>query len=119
MAILPTPTNQQSLAELATEGAAAGLLGGVVQVVVGLVLDKLFLPPRHDNNIAPRLVTRLFQRGGQEPHVVRDWALGTLFHFGYAVGWGGLFGVARGRTSLPSGAVGGLIGLAIYVLAFS
>src|SRR5689334_11916413 len=116
--LLPSSDSPPTVRQ-AIDGAAAGAVGGVVQVVVGLLLDKLFLPPRHDNNIAPRLVTRLFQRGGQKPHPVRDWVLGTLFHFGYAIGWGGVFGVARGTSGLPSGLLGGLMGLAIYALAFS
>jgi hypothetical protein len=100
-------------------GASAGIIGSVVQVAVGLVIDKCLLPPRHDNNIAPRLVTRLFQKRGQPANRVRDWTLGTLFHFVYGIGWGCAFGLARRAFGIPSPLLGGAMGLLIYLLAFS
>jgi hypothetical protein len=103
----------------ASYGALAGLGGSVIQVLVGLLLDKLVLPPRQHNNIAPRFVKRLFQRQGRPAHPARDWTLGTLFHLGYGVGWGVAFGLTRRWTGLPSLLLGGTTGLAIYLLAFS
>ena len=100
-------------------GALSGLLASVVQVVVGWALDALLLPKRQHNNIAPRLVKRLAQwsgRGGQTP---RDWILGMLFHLGYGVGWGSVFGLIRHGTQAPPIFIGtGISGL-IYLVAFS
>jgi hypothetical protein len=100
-------------------GALAGAAGGVVQVVIGLLLDRWLLPPGQHNNIAPRLIKRLFERRGQPRQARRDWALGTLFHFGYAVGWGAVFGLVRQASGLPSWLLGLLMGAVIYLLAFS
>jgi hypothetical protein len=103
----------------ASYGALAGLGGSVIQVQVGLLLDKLLLPPRQHNNIAPRFVKRLFQWRGKPGNPKRDWTLGTLFHLGYGIGWGCAFGLARRWTGIPSPLLGGATGFAIYLLAFS
>jgi hypothetical protein len=100
-------------------GAAAGLVGSVIQVLVGLLLDRFVLPPRQHNNIAPRFVKRLSQLRGKPAHPRRDWTLGTLFHLGYGIGWGCAFGLARRWSGIPSPLLGGATGLLIYLLAFS
>ena len=116
---MSTRTRQLSYLETAKSGALAGMIGSVIQSAVGLFIDKCLLPPRHDNNIAPRLITRLFQKRGEPAHPVRDWTLGTLFHFGFGIGWGCAFGLARRWSGIPSPLLGGATGLLIYLLAFS
>jgi hypothetical protein len=91
----------------------------VVQVLVGALLDRLVLPPRQHNNIAPRLVKRLFQKQGKRPHAVRDWSLGTVFHFGYGIGWGAVFGLVQRWSGLPAPLLGLGMGGLLYLLAFS
>jgi hypothetical protein len=108
-----------SYAGLAARGAVAGILGSVIQTGVGLALDKLLLPPRHPNNIAPRLIKRLAQWTGRRGSAPRDWTLGTLFHLGYGAGWGvllGLLGRLTGVSPLPLGGIGGAL---VYLAAFS
>ena len=105
--------------EAASWGAVAGVIAGVIQVLVGLLLDRILLPPREHNNIAPRFVKRLFQLQGRGSRPVRDWTLGTLFHFGYGVGWGAAFGLARRWSGIPSPLLGVGTGFLIYLLAFS
>jgi hypothetical protein len=100
-------------------GAGAGVVASVVQVLVGLLLDWLLLPPRQHNNIAPRFVKRLFQLQGKAEDPPRDWTLGTLFHLAYAIGWGCAFGLVRRWSGIQSPILGGLTGLLIYLLAFS
>jgi hypothetical protein len=95
------------------------LIAATIQVLVGLLLDKCLLPPRQHNNIAPRLIKRLFQKQGRPSQPVRDWSLGTLFHFAYGIGWGFAFGLLRQWLAIPSVILGATFGLAIYVLAFS
>jgi hypothetical protein len=103
----------------ARTGVVAGVIGSTIQVTVGLLIDKFLLPREHDNNIAPRFITRIFQKKGDPPNLVRDWTLGTLFHFGYGVGWGSLFGLVRRWSGISSPLIGGAMGLLIYLLAFS
>jgi MFS family permease len=100
-------------------GAFAGVLASIVQVLIGWLLDRFFLPRGHDNNIAPRFVSRVFRRSGRRSNPVRDWALGTLFHLGYGLGWGTLFGTVRRWSRLPSWLVGSAAGVLIYLSAFS
>src|SRR5688572_32117769 len=105
--------------ESAARGAVAGVLGSIVQTGVGLAFDKLLLPPKQHNNIAPRLIKRLAQWTGRRRSAPRDWALGTLFHLGYGAGWGVLIGLARrltGADPLPLGAIGSAL---VYLAAFS
>ena len=112
-------SGRPSSLEAASWGAVAGVIASVVQVLVGFALDALVLPRRQHNNIAPRFIKRLFQLGGRGQHPVRDWTLGTLFHFGYGVGWGAAFGLARRWSGIPSALLGVGTGFLIYVLAFS
>jgi hypothetical protein len=100
-------------------GALAGTLAATIQAGVGWAIQTLMLPLGQDNNIAPRFVNRLFRRSGRRPNPVRDWVLGTLFHYGYGVGWGTLFAVVRRRTGLPGWLLGTGLGGLIYALAFS
>jgi hypothetical protein len=109
----------ESYGVAAARGAAAGAAGSVVQTGIGLALDRLLLPPKQHNNIAPRLVKRLAQWTGRGKNRPRDWTIGTLFHLGYGVGWGAFLGVARRRTQLPPLPLGTFTGGLIYLLAFS
>src|SRR5579884_1702481 len=115
---LPSPLRRADL-DAATSGAKAGAIASVVQVALGWLLDQLLLPPGHDNNIAPRLVDRAAARAGQDTHPLLDWILGSVFHFGYGLGWGALFGLLRRHLPLPSLALGSAMGGAIYLIAFS
>jgi hypothetical protein len=103
----------------AARGAVAGVLGSIVQAGVGLALDRFLLPPKQHNNIAPRLVKRLAQWTGRRGNAPRDWTLGTLFHIGYGLGWGAVFGIARRWSEIPSLPLSALTGGLIYLLAFS
>jgi len=108
-----------SYAQVAARGAVAGIMGSIVQAGMGLALDKLLLPPRQHNNIAPRLIKRLAQWTGRQGNAPRDWALGTLFHLGYGAGWGALFGLGRHATEAPPLVTGGIGGALVYSAAFS
>lgn len=108
-----------SFRETSLIGAAAGVIAATVQVVVGWVLSQTLLPAGHDNNISPRFVNRLIHERGKRTNPLVDWLLGTLFHYGYGIGWGLVFGLLKRWTRLPSLPLGGLIGWLIYLLAFS
>jgi hypothetical protein len=108
-----------SYARAAMRGAAAGIVGSLIQVGVGLALDRLVLPPRQHNNIAPRLIKRLAQWTGRRGNAARDWTLGTLFHLGYGAGWGALLGVGRAATDAPPSAPTASGGALVYAAAFS
>jgi len=106
-------------ARAAAQGAIAGVLGSVFQAGVGLAFDRLVLPPKQHNNIAPRLIRRLAQWTGRRSSAPRDWTLGTLFHLGYGAGWGALLGLARNLTGAGPLSLGGIGGALVYLAAFS
>ena len=112
------PLRREDLTAGAT-GAAAGLAASVVQTGVGFAIDRVLLPPGHDNNIAPRLVDRLGRRVGHHTPSAFEWAAGAAFHFGYGLGWGALFGVVRSRVRAPGLLLGGVLGGILYLVAFS
>ena len=112
-------TAARSYVGAGTIGAGAGAIASIVQAAVGAVLNQTLLPPGHDNNIAPRFINRTARKTGHRSSPVQDWFLGTVFHFAYGMGWGALFGVARKWSRLPSLPLAGLIGGAIYLVAFS
>jgi hypothetical protein len=114
-----TPPARRRLLETATHGAVAGAAGSVVQAAMGYLIDRLLLPRGHDNNIAPRLSSRLFQRSGHAPHPVRDWLLGTLFHELYGASWGVLEAVSAERLRVPAPVLAAPLSALIYLLAFS
>ena len=116
---MPTVVAPPAHREAATMGATAGLIAAITQVLIGLLLDKYLLPPRQHNNIAPRLIKRLFQQQGRPSQPVRDWSLGTLFHFAYGLSWGCAFGLVRRWLAIPSTILGAVFGLIMYMLAFS
>jgi hypothetical protein len=100
-------------------GVLAGLIGSTIQVGIGFLVSRFFLPEGEDNNIAPRLAQQSLASLGQPPNPPRDWLLGTLFHYGYGAGWGIV--LARGRTlaRLPALLVAFPVSLMIYLVAFS
>ncbi len=102
-----------------TTGALAGLIAATMQSAVGWVIQRAFLPPGYDNNIAPRLVNRALRQLGQPSHPAVDWIGGVLFHYVYGIGWGALFGLARRAAPLPPPALGTVVAGLIYLLAFS
>jgi hypothetical protein len=106
-------------AEAAARGAVAGVMGSMVQTGVGLAFDKLLLPPKQHNNIAPRLVKRLAQWTGRRGSAPRDWSLGTVFHLAYGAGWGALLGLGRHLTGAGPVPLGGIGGALVYLAAFS
>jgi hypothetical protein len=105
----------------AAVGAVLGCLAGVVQVVaaqaVGLLVGR-----RERADIAPRFMQRTANRFGTSLSRPLRWLLATVFHFGYAAGWGAAYAVARearATRQVPPWLAGGLLGMLIYALAFS
>src|SRR5699024_2379831 len=100
-------------------GVVAGLVAGVPQVLLVQIAEKpLGLPP-DEADIGPRFVERAAERVDQPLDPPAHWALATLFHFGYAAGWGALYGFAE-RFVRPPPLVGApALAAAIYALAFS
>ena len=100
-------------------GAGAGTLASIVQVLVGWLIDWLFLPPGHDNNIAPRLVDRSVRKAGGRPNPVLSWLLGTGFHLGYGVSWGIAYGLLRRWSRAPVPLLTAFVTWLIYLVGFS
>jgi hypothetical protein len=100
-------------------GGVSGLLGGTIQVGVGWLLSQTLLPDSEDNNIAPRLMQQSLSALGRRPEPVRDWVLGTLFHYGYSFIWGVILARGRAVSRLPALIVALPVSLVVYVLAFS
>lgn len=99
-------------------GAAAGLVGSVVQAAIGKSEELAFLPEREDSNIAPRLMARVAEAVGEDLSTRAAWALGTVFHLGYGAGWGALYALARERRPVDP-LIGGLaLGGVIYAVTF-
>ena len=116
----PKPHNSgHRLLESSARGVVAGLAGSVVQAGVGHLVDRALLPRAHNNNIAPRLSARLFQRSGHAPHPVRDWLLGTLFHEFYGAGWGVIHALAADGLRVPAPVLAPAVSMLIYLVAFS
>jgi hypothetical protein len=114
-----TPPGRRPLLQTATRGAVAGLTGSIVQAGIGYLIDRALLPRGHNNNIAPRLFSRLFQRAGRAPQPVRDWLFGTIFHGLYGVSWGVLQAVLADRLRIPAAVLAPPLTGLIYLVAFS
>lgn len=99
-------------------GVAAGVAASVVQAAIGKTEEIAFLPPWEDANFAPRLVSRLAGRMGVDSSATENWAIGTLFHLGYAAWWGGLYAISRERIPLRPVPGGLLLGGLIYGITF-
>lgn len=99
-------------------GAAAGVVGSVVQAAIGKCEEIAFLPEREDSNLAPRLVDRIAGRAGYDPPAAVEWALGTVFHLGYGATWGGLYALARERHPVDPWAGGAAMAGIIYGITF-
>ncbi len=105
--------------EAVVRGAGAGLVACVVQVLVGKGADYAVLPEREDTHIAPRFVRRMAEDLGEPVSETTQWVLGTAFHLGYAVFWGGAYGFAYRKRPVEPVVGGTLLGGLIYALAFS
>ena len=99
-------------------GAAAGMVGSVVQAAIGKTEEIAFLPDGEDSNIAPRLMDRLGRRVGYDPSPAAEWALGTMFHVGYGAAWGALYALARERHPIDPWVGGAVMGAVIYGITF-
>ncbi len=97
----------------------AGLGASVIQVMIGKAEEILILPPGEDSNIAPRLMARLAEDVGEDLSEREKWALGTAFHLGYAIFWGGAYAAARERRPVSPLLGGGLLGALIYGITFT
>ena len=100
-------------------GAAAGLIAGIPQVLLTQVEARLMGLPGSQADIGPRFVQRVSSYLDAQPRAPERWLLAGGFHFGYAAGWGVLYGLLqRWRPAQPH--VGGpLLAALIYGLAFS
>ncbi len=100
-------------------GITAGLLAGLPQVFVTQVVEKPLGLPDDKADIGPRLVDHLTREMGTAVEPELRWALAGLFHFGYAAGWGGLYGLVdrwlRPNPLIGAAAMAGVI----YLAAFS
>jgi hypothetical protein len=109
------------LVRRAVLGSAAGLFAGIPQVLAAQAVGGL-AGDRSQADVGPRFVQRaawLFRRSPSRP---QRWSLATLFHFGYAAGWGAAYGPvvgAAGAERVPPLLAGGLLGTFIYGVAFS
>lgn len=99
-------------------GAAAGVLAGTIQAVIGKSEEIAILPQHEDSNFAPRLVDRMATMIGQDPSEVTEWVLGTAFHFGYAATWGALYALAQERYPTNPWVGGAALGGLIYLITF-
>lgn len=100
-------------------GAAAGMVGSLVQAAVGATESALVLPDAEDANVAPRLMDRLARHLGEELPLEAEWALGTLFHFGYGAAWGILYALAEDELEMSPAVGGAAMGGLIYAITFS
>lgn len=102
-------------------GMVAGLFAGIPQVLAAQAVGWL-VGDRSEADVGPRFVqrtARLFRRSPSRP---QRWSLAALFHFLYAAGWGGLYGLVVGAAvpdRVPPPLAGGLLGALIYSAAFS
>lgn len=99
-------------------GAAAGLIAGTIQAVIGKSEEIAILPQHEDSNFAPRLVDRLATMIGEDPSKTTEWVLGTLFHFGYAATWGALYSLVQERYPTNPWVGGAALGGLIYLITF-
>lgn len=99
-------------------GAAAGVVGSVVQAAIGKSEELAFLPEREDSDLAPRLMDRLAEHMGHELPTPAAWALGTAFHLGYGAWWGGLYALVREHRQIHPLAGGVALGSFIYLITF-
>src|SRR4051794_20878325 len=113
------PSRTESYFGAGARGAVAGTIACVVQTAVGWVLSNTLLPAGQDNNLAPRLVHQTARIASHQTSPATDWLLGTLFHVGYGLGWGSLFGVLRRWTGWPSGLLGSAVAGTLYALQFT
>jgi hypothetical protein len=114
-----SPPKSQSYVTAGAMGALAGLMACLVQTTVGAVLNRVLLPPGHDNNIAPRLVHQSARKLGHRTSPALDWLLGTLFHVGYGISLGSVFGFVRRWSGWPSLLLGGALGGLLYLVEFT
>jgi hypothetical protein len=110
-----------TLVRRVTAGMAVGFLAGIPQVLAAQAV-ALALGRRERADIAPRFVQRAAEHLGQSLSRPARWTLALVFHFGYAVWWGGAYAAtieALGVRRVPPALGGGLLGAVIYTLAFS
>jgi hypothetical protein len=101
-------------------GVVAGLIAGVPQVLLTQIETGVFGLPREQADIGPRFVRRVAQRViGRAPSPPTEWLLATVFHFGYAAQWGGLYALSQVWRPTPPLVGGPMLGALIYALAFS
>ena len=113
------PELERRVAAPLAEGIVAGLAAGVPQVLFAQIAGHLLDVPRERADIGPRFMQRLAQSFGTSLPEPLPWLLATAFHFGYAAGWGGLYGALRGQPRLSPVALTPLLATAIYTAAFS
>lgn len=108
----------QRTKEALQRGALAGLAGGVPQVLLTKIEEKLFLDGGEDADLGPRLIQRMAERMGKPLPEDVKWLAATAFHFAYAAAWGTLYAAASRRRPLHP-LVGGLaLGGLIYAITF-
>ena len=103
------------------EGMVVGCFAGIPQVIAAQIVGGL-VGRRERADIAPRLVQNTAEQFGESLSRPTRWLMATVFHFGYAAGWGGAYAVAQkalGARRVPEWLSGGVLGALVYVAAFS
>ncbi|HEY3108264.1 MAG TPA: hypothetical protein VGL23_05895, partial [Chloroflexota bacterium] len=102
-----------------TRGVAAGLFAGVPQVLIAQAIEKPLGLPSEKADIGPRFVKRVGEQLDEPLPPAAHWGLAALFHFGYAAGWGALYGLVDRLLRPPPAVAGPILGAVIYAAAFS
>ena len=101
------------------KGVAAGLVAGILQVVLTQIEAWLLPVSREYADIGPRFVQRVSRHLDADLEHEQHWLLAGAFHFGYAAWWGFLYALLqRWRPAQPH-VRGPLLAALIYTLAFS
>lgn len=94
-------------------GIESALIASVPQVILPKIEEKLFLRGRESADLGPLFVDALAKKVGKRLPEDMKWLGASAFHFGYAVFWGGLYGLVQEKTKVNPW-VGGF-GMAAFI----